>query len=136
MTPLRAVLLFLALQLTTAAATPPPPADMILGIWRNPSGSIDVRTQPCGPDLCGVIVRASPQAAADAKDAGVGRLIGTQLLENYQKIAPNKWAGTVYVPDMDRRFSSRIEALTPTTLKISGCLMGEWLCKAQIWTRA
>jgi uncharacterized protein (DUF2147 family) len=105
------------------------------GIWRNPRGTIDVRIQPCGEQLCGVIARASPEAMQDAKDAGIANLIGIELLKDYRKTGPTRWDGTVYVPDMGHSFSSHIEQISPTELKISGCLIGGWLCKSQLWTR-
>ena len=109
--------------------------DMPIGLWENPKGTIRVRTAPCGDALCGAIAGATATAEADARDAGVSNLIGTQLLKDYRKIGPDRWAGTVYVPDMGHSFSSRIVQLAPDTLKISGCLIGGWLCKSQIWKR-
>jgi uncharacterized protein (DUF2147 family) len=106
----------------------------IYGTWRNPSGTIDVRTAPCGDKLCGEIVRAAPKAVADARKKGVNELIGLQLLRDYSPNGDN-WAGRVYVPDMGRTFSSRIEQIDGNRLKISGCLIGGFLCKSQVWTR-
>jgi uncharacterized protein (DUF2147 family) len=42
----------------------------------------------------------------------------------------------VFVPDMKRKFYSRIEQQGPDKLKISGCILGGLLCKSQYWTRA
>lgn len=107
----------------------------VLGIWSNPKNSIAVQTAPCGGGLCGAIVRASAEAVADARDAGVVRLIGLQLLQNYHPSGARTWAGRVYVPDMGRTFSSRIEQLSPDLLKISGCLVGGFFCRSQLWHR-
>lgn len=106
-----------------------------IGLWQNPAGTLRVRTAFCGEALCGTIAAASPVAEADAKAAGVPSLLGIELLENYRKIGHNHWAGRVYVPDMGRSFSSRIIQTSPSTLKISGCLIGGFLCKSQIWKR-
>jgi uncharacterized protein (DUF2147 family) len=109
-------------------------SDQVYGTWRNPSGTIDVRTAPCGDKLCGEIVRAAPKAVADARKKGVDELVGVQLLQDYRP-SGDRWAGRVYVPDMGRTFSSRIEQLDGNRLKISGCLIGAMLCKSQVWTR-
>jgi uncharacterized protein (DUF2147 family) len=131
------IALLSALALASAPAAIPAGAtlDPPIGVWENPRGTIRVRTAPCGDALCGAIAAASPAAEADARDAGVANLIGIQLLKDYRRIGPDRWAGTVYVPDMGHSFSSRIVQLAPDTLKISGCLIGGWLCKSQIWKR-
>lgn len=111
-------------------------ADAVIGRWANPKGTLAVQTGPC-PDgsLCGQIVWASPQAQADARDAGVPGLVGTQLLQGYRPEGRGSWAGRVYVPDMGRSFSSRIRQTSAGTLSISGCLVGGFLCKSQVWHR-
>jgi len=105
------------------------------GLWMNPHNSVAVRTGPCGDKLCGWIVWANAEAKADAKDSGIANLIGTELLENYLPKGPGSWAGTVFVPDMGRHFYSVIKELSPNQLKVSGCILGGWVCKSQVWTR-
>ncbi|MGF7155358.1 DUF2147 domain-containing protein [Novosphingobium gossypii] len=116
-----------------------PAASPAEGVWLNPSGSVAVRTAPCavqaGQGLCGHIVWASAKAKADAQDSGIGSLVGIELLQDYRPAGSGAWRGTVYVPDMGRRFDSRIETLSPARLKVSGCLLGGWLCRSQVWTR-
>ena len=107
----------------------------ILGLWRNPKGTIDVRIDSCRDRLCGVIERASPKAVEDAHEAGVDNLIGTALLENYRASGKGRWTGTVYVPDMGNRFSSHMTMVGTNQLKISGCILGGLICKSQVWTR-
>jgi uncharacterized protein (DUF2147 family) len=109
------------------------------GLWMNPKHTLAVHTDTCGQDgahtLCGRIVWASKQAQADATDASVPRLVGTELLENYRLRAPGVWQGTVFVPDMGRRFASEIDELSSDRLKVKGCILGGLLCKSQVWTR-
>lgn len=106
-----------------------------IGVWQNPKGTIRVRTRPCGEFLCGNIIWASPRAMADARDAGVASLIGTELLSDYRRTGGARWTGQVYVPDQGRRFYSTIEQKGPNSLRISGCILGGLLCKRQDWTR-
>ncbi len=110
--------------------------DAVIGRWSNPKGTLAVQTGPCADGgLCGRIVWASAQALADARDAGVSNLVGTQLLQGYRPAGRGGWAGRVYVPDMGRSFSSRIRQTSSGTLAISGCLVGGFLCKSQVWHR-
>lgn len=113
------------------AATPATP----IGLWQNPKGTILVQTRRCGQLLCGNIVWAGPKAIADARDAGVTALVGTELLSGYRASGAGRWTGRVYVPDQGRHFYSTIELRTPDSLRISGCILGGLICKRQDWTR-
>ena len=127
-----------AIGATTAAqAGTVTPRPSVLGIWSNPKGTLAVRTLPCADasQLCGAIVRAGPTAVADAKEAGVDRLVGTQLLQGYRPIGRAGWSGRVYVPDMGRSFSSRLRLTSADELTISGCLIGGLFCRSQAWHR-
>ncbi|UKK82879.1 DUF2147 domain-containing protein [Sphingopyxis sp. BSN-002] len=130
-----ALALMLAASTGMAAAAIPQPAVSPIGLWQNPKGTIRVRTHLCGQLLCGNIVWASPKAMADARDAGVNSLIGTELLSDYRHSGAGRWTGQVYVPDQGRRFYSTIEQKGPNDIRISGCILGGLLCKRQDWTR-
>ena len=125
----------LALMLAASTSVLPQPAATPIGVWQNPKGTIRVRTRLCGNLLCGNIVWASAKAMADARDAGVNSLIGTELLSDYRHSGAGLWTGQVYVPDQGRRFYSTIEQKGPNDIRISGCILGGLLCKRQDWTR-
>lgn len=120
-------------QSQPAAATPA--THPIYGVWMNPYKSVAVRTGPCGDRLCGWIVWANDEAQTDARDGGVTKLIGTALLENYRSDKPGNWSGTVFVPDMGRRFYSIIQQIGPNDMKVKGCILGGLICKSQVWHR-
>lgn len=130
----------LAAAIAPAAAQPEAPAqpqatptNPIYGMWINPYRSVAVRTGPCGERLCGWIVWANQEAQNDARDGGTPKLIGTALLENYRNDKPRSWSGTVFVPDMNRRFYSIIQQVAPDQMKVKGCILGGLLCKSQVW---
>ena len=106
-----------------------------IGTWVNPSGTVKVETGHCSSNLCGWVVWAAPQAMADAKDSGVTRLVGTQLLKNYRSIGPGRYQGQVFVPDMGRTFYSTIKQSNSNSMRISGCILGGLICKSQDWRR-
>lgn len=128
---LLAAITLLGLSATAQAETPPTP----IGLWQNPKGTILVRTRACGQLLCGNIVWAAPAALADAREAGVASLIGTELLVDYRAKGIGYWKGQVYVPDQGRRFYSTIEQTSVNSIRISGCILGGLICKHQDWTR-
>ncbi|KEQ53351.1 DUF2147 domain-containing protein [Sphingobium chlorophenolicum] len=118
--------------LATAANVPAPQPE---GLWLSPHHNVAVRTGPCGDRLCGWIVWADGEAQADARDGGTPRLVGTELLEDYRAEGRGQWRGTVFVPDMGRRFASQISQLSPGRLRVRGCILGGLICKSQLWTR-
>jgi uncharacterized protein (DUF2147 family) len=134
----RAVLsgmLALAAAAPVAAASPAgPPADL-RGVWHNPDGSVQVRIDQCGNAICGVVVRASAEAQADARDGGYPQLIGLPLLHDYRAKGPRYWVGRVLVPDLGHEFPSHIELVDQAHARIAGCLIGQHLCQTQVWQR-
>jgi uncharacterized protein (DUF2147 family) len=120
-----------------AAATPALAAQY--GVFRNPSGNVEVKVADCGAQLCGTIVKASAKAKADAAEAGQRNIIGMQLFRDLKPVSqpagqPKRWEGSVYIPDKDKTVDGSAE-LSGKILTVKGCLLGDALCKAQDWTR-
>lgn len=121
-----------ALVLAAPAVAAQPTVD---GSWMNPRHSVAVRTGQCGARLCAWVVWANADAKADARAVGVAQLIGTALLQNYVPKGDGSWSGSVYVPDMGRRFPSTISPVGAKGLKVRGCLVGGYFCRSQLWER-
>lgn len=117
------------------AARPVANGGSVAGLWINPYNSVAVRTGACEGKLCGWIVWANASARSDAHDEGVDQLLGLALLQDYAANRDGSWSGTVYVPDMGRRFSSTITPVGRDQLKVKGCLVGGFLCRSQVWQR-
>jgi uncharacterized protein (DUF2147 family) len=125
----------MAILLLTAS----PAVAATYGVFRNPSGNVEVRLADCGKQLCGTIVSASAKAKADAAKAGQTNIIGMQLFRNLTptpqpKGQPRRWDGQVYIPDKDKTVSGSA-ILNGKTLSVKGCLLGDKLCKSQDWLR-
>ena len=110
-------------------------ADRSFGVWKNPSGSVHVRAEPCGDKMCGTVVWANDKAIADARRGGTDNLIGLQLFRGFVHEKPGLWRGKVYVPDIAKTFSGTVSVIDRNTLKGAGCLLGRFGCKSQLWTR-
>lgn len=105
------------------------------GVWRNPKNSVHVRIQPCGRDMCGTVVWASPRAQQRARQAGTPNLVGAQLFRQLQREGGSSWAGRVFVPDLRRTVPGRLRVRGPNAVEASGCVAGGLVCRTQTWTR-
>ena len=128
---------FLLILVGLAAVTPAYAGqdDSVVGTWRNIRNTMHIQMYHCGPSICGKVVWASNEAVADAQRGGSGNPIGTQVFRDFQKDARGNWRGRVFVPDLNKTFSGTMVIVDPNTLKGSGCLIGQFLCKAKVLVR-
>lgn len=121
----------------SAAARPikAPPAAQVRTAWIDPYNDVTAESAACDGKLCDWAAWATPETAQGARDGGTPRLVGTELLQDYRANGPDAWQGQVFIPDMGCPFSSTIMQTEPENLKISGCVMGGLIYKAQIWHR-
>jgi uncharacterized protein (DUF2147 family) len=129
MPPLSFVVALVALSL--GGADRPQPS-----VWRNPSDSVHIRAEPCGTDgMCARVIWANEKAKADARRGGTPELVGTQLFQNFKIVRDGLWKGTVFVPDINQRFSGTVTIVDENTIVGKGCALFGAVCKSQTWTR-
>lgn len=124
-----------ALALGLGLAQPAAARQPIEGRWLNPKGTMTIEIAPCGPALCGTVLRASERTQAKAMRGSGTTLIGSKLLTGLVPIATNRWRGRVYLPDRDMHASGTMRLLDNGRLQVSGCLLGV-ICKNSVWRRA
>ena len=134
--PVPAMIVFALVAVASPAASAPAHlSEMPTGVWRNPKNTVHVQLGPCGPRLCGTVVWASDKAKADAAEGGTKRLVGTQLFRDFEAVGPGRWRGRFFVPDKNKTFSGRMQAVDANTIIGKGCLIGGLFCKSQWWKR-
>ena len=106
----------------------------IEGKWRSPGGNSIISIAPCGSSLCGTVAWASEQAKK-ASSKTTSQLVGTQLLTSLQQGKDGRWQGKLFIPDKNMRVTAKIQLVNDQQLKVSGCLAGKALCRADVWTR-
>lgn len=123
----------LALIAALAAQAPAAASSPLDGTWRSPGGNTIIKIAPCGDNPCGTVVWATDKAKKDASKT-TSDLVGAQLLTALQQDKKGRWAGKLFIPDRNMGVTAKLDRLSPTQLKVSGCAAGKELCKAQLWT--
>jgi uncharacterized protein (DUF2147 family) len=108
----------------------------LFGVWRNPKDTVHVEIRACGASACGAVVWATTAAQADARHGSGRDLVGMQLFRDLSQRSPTTWRGKVFVPDLDLTLNGIAELVDSERLRIKGCLLGGFVCRAQTWTRA
>jgi uncharacterized protein (DUF2147 family) len=105
------------------------------GVWRNPKNSVHLEIKDCGETTCGVVVWASAKAEADARKSGTDTLIGKQLLRDFEAQRDGSLKGRVWVPTLKVTLVGSADIVDTKTMRAKGCVIGNFLCKSQLWTR-
>ena len=112
-----------------ASATAKSPLE---GRWKN--GKMEIVIAPCGGELCGTVVKASPKAKAKAQRGSGTDLIGARLIKDIEPAGPNRYKGRVFVADRNIHATGTIRQLNHNQLAVKGCVMAV-LCKSATWDR-
>ena len=123
------------LAAASAGATAPPMPLTASGVWRNPHDSVHIALRPCGTEICGFVIWASPRAEEKARKGGTPQLVGQQLLRDFSVDKAGVGRGKVFVPDLNKVFSGSAQMIDARSLQARGCLFANVICKAQVWTR-
>ena len=102
------------------------------GRWKN--GKMEIVIAPCGRELCGTVVKASPKAKAKAQRGSGTDLIGARLIKDIEPSGPNRYKGRVFVADRNMHATGTIRQLNRNQLAVKGCVMAV-LCKSATWDR-
>jgi uncharacterized protein (DUF2147 family) len=121
-------------SLTLALATAQPAQQApIEGLWKNPIGSAIIAVAPCGKVLCGKVVWASARGQREVAKT-TPNVVGTTVLTGV-KPRGKGWAGQLFIPDDNIHVSAKLQLLSATQLKLTGCALAGLICRSQIWTR-
>ena len=125
-------ILFAAAVISVAAAAPADARSPIEGRWKKGNLQIDIR--PCGPTLCGTVVRASAKQQARSERGSGTELIGSTLIRDIRPAGSNSYRAKVFVPDRNINATGKIVHTAPNRLNVSGCVLAI-VCKSANWTR-
>jgi len=134
-----AVLALLALPTAPDAANPSPP-DRVVGRWLTESGNLEVEIAPCGPALCGTVVRVLANRSmqnpnAEMKAADSRPALGMVILRDFVPSGEDEWKGKIYNRENGKTYRCLMAPLSPTQLKIHGYVGLPLFGKTQVWRR-
>jgi len=126
--------LFAALAVIGMAASPAAASakSPLEGRWKN--GTMEVLIAPCGRDLCGTVVKASPKQQARAERGSDTDLIGAQLIKDIEPTGPSSYRASVFLADRNMHARGTIQQVGTNQLKVRGCVLGI-ICKSKTWDR-
>lgn len=126
--------LLLALTGLTAALTPSSAfaRTALEGRWKN--GAMEIIIAPCGPALCGRVVKASELQQERAQRGSGTRLLGARVIDNIEPAGPRTWKADVFVASRNMNARGTIEQVGPDRLAVRGCVLAV-LCKTTHWDR-
>ena len=116
------------------------------GVWLDEDRDAKIQVAKCGAALCGHVVwiqqgndPANGQPWVDKNNVDPNKrgrsLLGLTIVKDMKPSStPNKWSGQVYSIVFGKNFNGSLTLLSPTSLKIEGCLL--LICQSEIWTKA
>lgn len=105
------------------------------GVWRNPGDTVHLELRPCGENICGEVVWATDAARKAALRFSDRELVGQQLFRDFKRGEDRTARGKVFVPDLGLTFKGAAQHRDSNTIKVKGCVLGNLICKSQVWTR-
>ena len=123
----------LALLVLPAEAQSPDPS----GTWLTQSGDTRVRIAKCGAALCGIIVSSTYQKDVNNPDPKLRErsMVGVQMISDIRPTGDG-FSGQLYNPQDGKTYTGKLKVMSPTTLQLSGCVLGGLICRSQTWTKA
>ena len=124
--------LLFSIAAIVAASTPALAKDPIEGLWKH--GPMVVEIAPCGEDLCGTVVKASPLQQQKAERGSGTRLIGSRLITGIEPTGPGSYRGRVFAADRNVYASGTVHQLSSNELEVKGCVLMV-ICKSRTYQR-
>lgn len=112
-------------------------AQDVSGRWQSEpadsGGVVHVDIGPCGAALCGVIAAAFDDTGTVVADY---EHVGKRMIWDMAPEGGANWSGgRIWAPDRDKTYRAKMELASADRLKVSGCVAGGLICRAQTWVR-
>lgn len=124
--------LMIAAPMVAVFLASPALADPVHGSWKSQPGDngayIHVKISSCGTKICGKITKVVGKKGST--------VVGRSIIKNMKADGSGKYSGgTIWAPDKDKTYTSKMKLKGSNTLSVSGCVAGGLICRSQTWTR-
>jgi uncharacterized protein (DUF2147 family) len=93
-----------------------------------------IEIAPCGPKLCGTVVKASANQKRKAEKGSGTELIGARLITDIEQTGDNSYKGRVFAADRNVYASGTVNMITHDRLQVKGCVLLV-ICKSRTYDR-
>jgi uncharacterized protein (DUF2147 family) len=105
------------------------------------SGNLEVEIAPCGPALCGTVVRVLATRSMSKPEAEImsadGRpVLGMRILTGFASAGGGEWKGEIYNRENGKTYSCILSLAAADELKVHSYIGLPLIGKTQIWRRA
>jgi uncharacterized protein (DUF2147 family) len=127
----------LSLSALAQAATSASPES---GRWLTESGNLEVDIAPCGPALCGTVVKVIANRSMSKSDAAMAPVdkrspMGMKILSDFVSSGEGEWKGRIYNRENGETYDCLMSMAAPDQLKVRGYKGFPLFGKTQIWRR-
>ena len=123
----------------SAPAQPQAPDTALQGLWITESGNLEIDIAPCGPALCGTVVRVLANKAM-ANPAipmpAASTLLGKILLSDLAPAGDGNWQGSIFNRANNKTYRSRVSSLGKDQLKVLIYEDAPEQGQTQVWRRS
>lgn len=111
----------------------------VFGTFLTQKGNSHVTIADCGDSSpCGTVAWIDPASMPDGLTPDAARtksgkpVLGLLMLEGFERQKKDWRGGTIYDPERDKTFASRLKRLENGDLQVKGCVGP--VCQTQVWT--
>jgi uncharacterized protein (DUF2147 family) len=111
------------------------------GVWVTETGNLEVQLAPCGPAICGTVVkvlanRSMSGPGAEMVPADARPALGMKLLTDFTPSGEGEWKGQIYNRENGKTYSALMTHPAPDQLVIRGYVGLPLFGKTQVWRRS
>ena len=124
-----------ALSLCASAASAQPAGPQ--GRWLSANGNVEVAIAPCGPALCGTIIKVLANHAMDPGSAPMPPRpgLGLKIMTDFRRQGTDRWVGHLYNRENGKTYDCVLSMAAPDQLRLRAYVIAPLIGKTQIWRR-
>ena len=111
----------------------------VFGVFATEDGGARVSIEDCGDGSpCGTVIWIDPASIENGQtpeslttESGK-KVLGLKMLTGFERKRRDWRGGTIYSPEADKSYASRLKRQDDGTLQVKGCVGP--VCQTQIWT--